>query len=32
VDIRLSDEQQAIEDGVAKVCAQFGDEYWSKCD
>jgi acyl-CoA dehydrogenase len=32
VDVRLSEEQQAIEDGVAKVCAQFGDDYWSKCD
>src|SRR6478609_6155243 len=32
VDVRLSDEQQAIEDGVAKVCAQFGDDYWMACD
>ena len=32
MDVRLSEEQQAIEGGVAKVCAQFGDDYWSKCD
>jgi acyl-CoA dehydrogenase len=32
MDLRLSDEQQAIEDSVAKVCARFGDDYWSACD
>ena len=32
MDLRLSDEQQAIEGGVAKVCARFGDDYWSACD
>jgi acyl-CoA dehydrogenase len=28
----LSSEQRAIRDGVAAVCARFGDEYWAKCD
>jgi len=32
MDLRLSDEQQATEDSVAKVCARFGDDYWSACD
>ncbi len=21
-----------IEDGIAKICARFGDDYWSECD
>jgi len=25
-------EQQAIRDGVAAVCARFGDDYWAACD
>jgi len=29
VDIRFSEEQEAIRDGVKKVVDQFGDEYWS---
>ncbi|HEX4534527.1 MAG TPA: acyl-CoA dehydrogenase family protein [Rhizomicrobium sp.] len=32
MDITLSAEQRAIEDGVARTCAQFGDDYWSGCD
>jgi acyl-CoA dehydrogenase len=28
----LTDQQQAIQDNVAKICAKFDDEYWSKCD
>jgi acyl-CoA dehydrogenase len=28
----LNTEQRAIRDGVAAVCARFGDEYWAKCD
>jgi alkylation response protein AidB-like acyl-CoA dehydrogenase len=30
--IQLSEEQEAIRDGVAKVCDGFDDEYWSTCD
>ena len=32
MDITLTSEQRAIEEGVAKVCAGFTDEYWSGCD
>jgi acyl-CoA dehydrogenase len=32
MDIQLSDDQRAIADGVAKVCARFGDDYWTECD
>jgi acyl-CoA dehydrogenase len=32
MDIELSEEQRAIEDGVAKVVARFGDDYWTACD
>jgi acyl-CoA dehydrogenase len=32
VDLRLSDAQRAIEDSIAKLCARFGDDYWSACD
>ncbi|MDB5702352.1 MAG: acyl-CoA dehydrogenase [Sphingomonadales bacterium] len=32
MEIRFSEEQEAIRDGVKKVCDQFGDEYWSACD
>ncbi len=21
-----------IEDGIARICARFGDDYWSECD
>jgi acyl-CoA dehydrogenase len=30
--IALSDEHEAIRDGVKKVCDQFGDDYWSGKD
>lgn len=32
MDIRFTEEQEAIRDGVHKICAQFNDEYWSACD
>jgi acyl-CoA dehydrogenase len=32
VHIQLTDEQEAIREGVAKVCETFDDEYWSACD
>jgi alkylation response protein AidB-like acyl-CoA dehydrogenase len=32
VDIALSEEQEAIRDGVRKICDQFGDDYWSQKD
>ena len=32
MEIRLSEEQEAIRDGVKRVCDQFNDEYWSDCD
>src|SRR6185312_5162497 len=31
MDIRLSPEQQAIAQAVTKLCAGFGDDYWSDC-
>ena len=32
MEIRFSEQQEAIREGVGKVCAEFGDEYWSACD
>ncbi len=32
MDISLSPEQRAIEASVAKLCAGFGDDYWTQCD
>ena len=32
MDISLSPEQHAIEASVAKLCAGFGDDYWTECD
>ncbi|MDE1938370.1 MAG: acyl-CoA/acyl-ACP dehydrogenase, partial [Alphaproteobacteria bacterium] len=32
MDITLNEDQRAIEDGVSKVCSQFGDDYWTECD
>jgi acyl-CoA dehydrogenase len=32
VDLRLSDAQRAIQDSIARLCARFGDDYWSECD
>lgn len=28
----LTEERQAIRDGVAAVCKRFGDNYWSACE
>ncbi len=32
MDFGLDESHRAIIDGVAKVCAQFSDEYWTECD
>jgi len=32
MDISLSEDQRAIQDGVAKICSDFGDDYWTECD
>ena len=32
MDIFLNEDQRAIEDGVAKICSRFGDDYWTECD
>lgn len=32
MDFELTGEQQLIRDTVKKVCAEFPDEYWAKCD
>src|SRR6185312_7991554 len=32
MDIRLSPEQEAIAQAVTKLCAGFGDDYWTACD
>ncbi|TDJ35862.1 MAG: acyl-CoA dehydrogenase [Gammaproteobacteria bacterium] len=32
MDFEISAEQQLIRDTVKKVCADFPDEYWAKCD
>jgi len=32
VDFSLSAEQQAIREAIAKICAQFGDDYWLQKD
>ena len=32
MDIRLSEEQHAIAENVAKVCREFDDTYWSGCE
>ena len=32
MDILLNEDQRAIEDGVGKICARFGDDYWTECD
>jgi len=32
VDISLSEQHEAIREGVKKVCDQFGDDYWSARD
>lgn len=32
MEIVLNEDQRAIEDGVAKICSRFGDDYWTECD
>jgi acyl-CoA dehydrogenase len=32
MEIVLNEDHRAIEDGVAKICARFGDDYWTECD
>jgi acyl-CoA dehydrogenase len=32
VDIAYSEQQRAIEENVGKICARFGDDYWSTLD
>ncbi len=32
MDFGLTDEQQAIRDGIARICAKFDDEYWLNKD
>jgi acyl-CoA dehydrogenase len=32
MDLRLSPDQTAIADAIARLCAGFGDDYWSACD
>ena len=32
MDFEISEEQQLIKDAVGKICADFPDEYWSRCD
>ncbi len=32
LDISFSDEQRAIEENVSRICARFGDDYWTECD
>jgi len=32
LDIQPTDDQRAIEESIAKICARFGDDYWSECD
>lgn len=32
MDFALSEEQRAIQDGVAKICASFSDQYWLERD
>ena len=32
MDITLNEDLRAIDDGVAKICSHFGDDYWTECD
>jgi acyl-CoA dehydrogenase len=32
MDFALAEEQRAIRDSIARICAQFGDEYWLRHD
>lgn len=32
MDIEFSEPQRAIEESVGRICARFGDDYWTECD
>lgn len=32
MDFEITEEQQLIKDAVGKICSQYPDEYWSRCD
>ena len=32
LDLTLTAEQRAIDDSITKICARFGDDYWSEAD
>ena len=32
MDFSLSEEQQAIREAIARICAQFSDDYWLEKD
>lgn len=32
MDFELTSQQQAIDEGVRKVCADFSDAYWTECE
>ncbi|MGE4431534.1 MAG: acyl-CoA dehydrogenase family protein [Sphingobium sp.] len=32
MDFSLNEQQQAIEEGVGRICADFDDEYWTACE
>src|SRR6195256_1617943 len=32
MDFSLTQDQQSIRDAIAKICAQFGDDYWREKD
>lgn len=32
MDMSLSDEQQAIDDSVRRICSKFSDDYWTDCE
>ena len=32
MDFETNDEHQLIRDAIQRICAEFPDEYWSKCD
>ena len=32
MEIDLSDDQRAIHDSVRQICAEFGDDYWTRCE
>src|SRR3546814_15962655 len=32
MDFTLNEQQQAIDEEVRKICAQFDDDYWTECE